>query len=130
VSLTRTFRDGRRETGEVLKCLSSLIQDSEPVVVLHGPAGIGKSMLLGVLLERFGGERRVAYASIGEVPEPELCHRILDERSEPTAGATSATRDYNICGNTTLCNRFDGVPQPAQAFEKKCGPIIGEQCVN
>lgn len=87
-------------------------------------------MLLGVLQERFGGERRVAYTSIGEVPKPELCHRILDELSEPTAGATSATRDYNICGNTTLCNRFNGVPRSAPAFEKKCGAIFGEHCVN
>ena len=93
LSLTQLFEEScdphayipRRATEEVLKCLSSLIRDSEPVVVLHGPGGIGKSMLLSVLRERFGGERRVAYASIGEVPEPELCHRILDELSEPTA---------------------------------------------
>lgn len=93
LSLTQLFEEScdphayipRRATEEVLKCLSSLIRDSEPVVVLHGPGGIGKSMLLSVLRERFGGERRVAYASIGEVPEPEFCHRILDELSEPTA---------------------------------------------
>lgn len=75
----------RRATEEVLKCVSALVRDSEPVIVLHGPAGIGKSMLLQVLRERFDGERRVAYASVGEVPEPELCHRVLDELSEPEA---------------------------------------------
>ena len=43
----------RRASEEVLRCLASLVRDGEPVVVLHGPSGIGKSMLMRVLRERF-----------------------------------------------------------------------------
>lgn len=75
----------RRASEDVLRCLAALVRDGEPVVVLHGPAGIGKSMLLRVQGERFESERRCAYVSITDSPEPELSHRILDLLSEPSA---------------------------------------------
>jgi hypothetical protein len=93
----------RRASEDVLRCLSSLLRDDEPVMLLHGPAGIGKSMLLRVLGERFESERRVAYVSVTDSPEPELCHRILDLLSEPAAedpaqalirAATAADTDH------------------------------------
>jgi len=75
----------RRASEDVLRCLAALVRDGEPVIVLHGPAGIGKSMLLRVQGERFESERRCAYVSITDSPEPELSHRILDLLSEPSA---------------------------------------------
>jgi hypothetical protein len=75
----------RRAGEEVLRAASRLLRDGEPVVVLHGPAGIGKTMLLRVLGERFEFERRVAYVSVREAPEPELSHRVLDLLDEPSA---------------------------------------------
>ena len=66
-----------------MRCLSSLVRDGEPAVVLHGPSGIGKSMLLRVLSERLEGERRVACVSVTDAPAPELCHLILDQLAEP-----------------------------------------------
>ncbi len=75
----------RRASEEILRCLSSLVRDGEPAVLLHGPAGIGKSMLLRVFGERLEGERRVVYISVSNSPEPELSHRILDSLAEPAA---------------------------------------------
>lgn len=90
-SLTTLFEEScdphgyipRRASEEVLRCLSQLVRDGEPAVVLHGPAGIGKSMLMRVLAERFEDERRVAFVPLGDAPAPELTHRLLDELSEP-----------------------------------------------
>ncbi|MBW2295629.1 MAG: hypothetical protein JRG94_25515 [Deltaproteobacteria bacterium] len=66
----------RRASEDVLRCLAALVRDGEPV---------GKSMLLRVQGERFESERRCAYVSITDSPEPELSHRILDLLSEPSA---------------------------------------------
>ncbi|MCP5042900.1 MAG: AAA family ATPase [bacterium] len=85
----------RRASEEVLRCLAALIRDGEPALVLHGPSGIGKTMLLHVLAERFEDERRVAYISLTDAPAPELTHRVLDALAEPAtddpAGALIAT---------------------------------------
>ncbi len=91
-SLTTLFEEScdphgyipRRASEEVLRCLAQLIRDGEPAVVLHGPSGIGKTMLLRVLAERFADERRVAYLPLTDAPAPELTHRVLDELSEAT----------------------------------------------
>ena len=42
--------------------------------------------------------------------------------------ATSASRDYNVCGNTILCNGFDGIPRAAPRAPPTCTGIPGEQC--
>ena len=64
----------RPATEDIIRSLSSLVRDGEPAIVLRGPPGIGKSMLLQVLAERLSNERRVAYASVSSTPELELCH--------------------------------------------------------
>jgi hypothetical protein len=78
------------------------------------------------------GKLALSQIALNDVPEKSLPSVVSPFPNPVGLGwqATSATRDYNICGNTTLCNRFDGVPRPAQAFEKKCGLIFGEHCVN
>jgi hypothetical protein len=67
----------RRATEDILRSLDSHLRDGEPTMVLHGPAGIGKSMLLRVLEDRLSEERTVAYASIAQRDQPELCCQIL-----------------------------------------------------
>lgn len=74
----------RRASEEVLRCLSSLIRDGEPAVVLHGPAGMGKSMLLHVLRERFADERRVAYLSLTDGSQADIARRLVGLLEEPT----------------------------------------------
>ena len=73
----------RPATEDIIRSLSSLVRDGEPAIVLRGPPGIGKSMLLQVLAERLSNERRVAYASVSSTPELELCHRVLELLEEP-----------------------------------------------
>ncbi|MDP6980196.1 MAG: AAA family ATPase [Myxococcota bacterium] len=98
LSLTTLFEEScdphgyipRRASEEVLRCLSSLVRDGEPAVVLHGPSGIGKTMLMRVLAERFEDERRVAYVPLSDAPAPELTHRVLDELSEPATDDPAA----------------------------------------
>lgn len=75
----------RRATEDIIRSLTSLVREGEPAIVLRGPAGIGKSMLLQILAERLSDERRVAYVSVSSTPEPELCHRVLEFLDEPAA---------------------------------------------
>ena len=75
----------RRATEDIIRNLTSLVREGEPAIVLRGPAGIGKSMLLQILAERLSDERRVAYVSVSSTPEPELCHRVLEFLDEPAA---------------------------------------------
>lgn len=75
----------RRATEDAIRSLRSLVREGEPAVVLRGPRGIGKSMLLRILDERLSYEHRVAYVSVSSSPEPELCHRVLEQLHEPSA---------------------------------------------
>jgi type II secretory pathway predicted ATPase ExeA len=75
----------RRASETALLGLCSLVRIREPAIVLHGPSGIGKSLLLHVLHERLKDERRVIYASVSNAPAPELCHRVLGLLGEPDA---------------------------------------------
>ena len=92
-SLTSLFEEScdphgyipRRASEEVLRCLAQLVRDGEPAVVLHGPSGIGKTMLMHVLAERFAEERRVAHVPLSDAPAPELTHRVLDALAEAAA---------------------------------------------
>lgn len=42
--------------------------------------------------------------------------------------ATSASRDYNVCGNTILCNGFEGIPRAAPRAPPTCSGVPGEHC--
>jgi len=75
----------RRTTEDILRALSAHLRDGEPAIVLHGPRGIGKSMLLQVLGERLSGERRVAYVNASSAGEGALTRRILELLGEPPA---------------------------------------------
>ncbi len=68
---------------EALRSLLARICDGPPAILLRGPAGIGKSMLLRVLQERLAQDRRITYTSVPPSPAAEISHRILDQLAEP-----------------------------------------------
>jgi len=77
----------RRSAEQALRSLGSQVTERAPVVLLRGPAGIGKSILLRVLVERMGEERQALYASFPAPPGSKPCSWILEMLGRPASGS-------------------------------------------
>ncbi len=99
----------RPASDDALGQLERLVSEVAPAVVLRGPAGIGKSMLLAVLDERFAGSWRVARIAVSPSPSMEISHRVLDQleveredEGDPSAALALAARNAAARGRRVL----------------------------
>jgi type II secretory pathway predicted ATPase ExeA len=75
----------RAATEAALAAASGALRSGALAVVLHGPVGIGKSMVLRVLAERLGADFDVLHVATGALPLPDLLALALGSRG-PEAG--------------------------------------------
>ncbi len=68
----------REACEDVLRRLERHVANGVPAIVLRGPAGIGKSMLLAILHQRLAERWQVARVAVSPSPSMEISHRVLD----------------------------------------------------
>jgi len=97
----------RAACDEVLDRLERHIRDGVPAILLRGPEGIGKSMLLAILHERMAELRQIAHVAVSPSPSMEISHRILDQLEvdfdeEPASTLVATARRYALSGRRVL----------------------------
>ncbi len=75
----------RTATEAVLVRLEMALRSGVPAVVLGGPAGAGKTLLVHVLAERLDGDFHVVYAPYPKLSPSEFCHWALAALNERPA---------------------------------------------
>jgi general secretion pathway protein A len=76
----------RPASERVLTQLEGALRDGATRVLLHGPPGIGKTLLMRVLEKRAPVSFRVAEASYPALPPADLCRWVLQALGEDTGG--------------------------------------------
>ena len=92
---------------EALGSLERHISAGVPVILLRGPAGIGKSMLLAVLHQRVAEAWQVAHVAGSPSPSMEISHRILDllhvrVDEDPSSTLVATAKRYAASGRRVL----------------------------
>ena len=91
----------------VLGHLERQIRAGVPAILLRGPTGIGKSMLLAVLHQRMAEGWQVAHVAVSPSPSMEISHRILDQLEvnaddDPSSALVAAARRSAASGRRVL----------------------------
>ncbi|MCG8590811.1 MAG: ATP-binding protein, partial [Proteobacteria bacterium] len=109
----------RAATEAALEALAEGVAERDEVVVLSGPAGIGKTLLLRVLAERLRPLYRPVYVPFPKLPPNELWHWILGNWGErvgpdPQAALQATLKHYADAGRGTLLLLDDGTSLPPE----------------
>jgi type II secretory pathway predicted ATPase ExeA len=97
----------RAACAEALSRLERQVWAGAPAILLRGPAGIGKSMLLAVLHQRMAEGWQIAHVAVSPSPSMELSHRILDllevnAGDDPSSALVAAARSSAASGRRVL----------------------------
>lgn len=80
----------RDATEHALAALASAVEAGEPVLVLSGPAGLGKTLVLRLLEPRLRGRRTLVYLPYAALPAQDVCAWGLAVLGRPTKGEPGA----------------------------------------
>ncbi len=83
----------RPASERALHALAAAFEASAPVVVLSGPAGLGKTLLLRLLEARLHGRRSLVVLPYAALPAADVCRWALSVLGRPAGGDPPAALD-------------------------------------